>query len=115
MSACTGERVPSVSPAQLDGNGFGIDRVGVFEVRFPDKGESELPRVHGIPRFSRPPLWRTQGDFEKQHAEDVSSAFIKDYEGAEAKTRKALKNSAKVRFQAMLVLAFRSTRGSSTG
>ncbi|CAM9483080.1 unnamed protein product [Ectocarpus sp. 4 AP-2014] len=41
-------------------------------------------------------LRRLKGDFEKQHAEDISGAFIKDYEGAEAKTRKALKNSAKL-------------------
>ncbi|CAN0410454.1 unnamed protein product, partial [Ectocarpus sp. 12 AP-2014] len=41
-------------------------------------------------------LRRLKGDFEKQHAEDISGTFIKDYEGAEAKTRKSLKNSAKL-------------------
>lgn len=37
-----------------------------------------------------------QSEFEQQHAEDVAGGFIQEYEGAEATTRKALKNSGKV-------------------
>jgi len=35
-------------------------------------------------------------EFEKTHAADVKDGFIKEFEGAEVKTRKGIKNSAKV-------------------
>lgn len=37
-----------------------------------------------------------QVDFEKDHAEAVSGGFITEYEGAEAITRKSLKNADRV-------------------
>eukprot|EP00903_Cladosiphon_okamuranus_P014233 g13222.t1 len=41
-------------------------------------------------------LRRLKSEFEQQHAEDVAGGFIKEYEGAEAKTRKALKHRGKL-------------------
>eukprot|EP00752_Nemacystus_decipiens_P005082 g4612.t2 len=41
-------------------------------------------------------LRRLKSDFQKQRAEDVANGFLQEFEGAEAKTRKALKNSGKL-------------------
>ncbi|CAM9280750.1 unnamed protein product, partial [Hapterophycus canaliculatus] len=41
-------------------------------------------------------LRKLKVDFAKQHAEDVSGGFIKEYERAEGKTRKSLKNSGRL-------------------
>lgn len=50
-------------------------------------------------------LYLLEVEFAKQHAEDVGDGFIKEYERAEGKTRKSLKNSARVSDGHLVALA----------
>lgn len=71
---------------------------------------SALDSVVEIGRLSPLLFCYLEVDFAKQHAEDVGDGFIKEYERAEGKTRKSLKNSARVGDGQLVALRWGSSR-----